>query len=248
MPTDVQSVTSNLPSSVSKVLQDFVNTSQSAFGPDLRSIVLYGSAAEGKLRASSDVNLILVLSGFDQSKAKQLQVSMRTAQAAIRLTAMFLLESEIPSVASAFAVKFSDIVRRHRVLHGTDPFSSLPIPRSASIARLKQVLLNLRLRLRASYVLRGRREEQLALLVADVAGPLRASAATILEFEDRPAASPKEALEHIALSLPEPDWKDVLEKISQARENRILPAGTAEQVLFRLITLTQHMQTRLEKL
>lgn len=39
-----------LPDAVDRVLTDFVDTARTALGPDLRSIVLYGSAAEGQLR------------------------------------------------------------------------------------------------------------------------------------------------------------------------------------------------------
>jgi hypothetical protein len=85
------------------------------------------------------------------------------------------------------------------------------------VFRLKQVLLNLRLRLRSLYVLRGLNEDQLVLVVADAAGPLRSCAATILELEGQPASSPREALEQI---LPSQDsaWQDVLNHLSQARQ------------------------------
>jgi hypothetical protein len=46
----------NLPPRVQEVLRDFVEAARGAFGPDLRAVVLYGSAAEGRLRATSDVN------------------------------------------------------------------------------------------------------------------------------------------------------------------------------------------------
>lgn len=183
MPVIMESMVRDLPSPVAQVVNEFADAAVNAFGQDLRSIVLYGSGAEGKLRAASDVNLILVLSVFDQSKADRLCAPLRTAQAAIRLAAMFLLESEISSAVEAFPVKFYDILHRHRVLYGNDPFSSLSIPQRASIVRLKQVLLNLKLRLRASYVLRGLREEQLALMVADAAGPLRSCAFTLLNWK-----------------------------------------------------------------
>ena len=53
-------------------------------------------------------------------------------------------------------MKFADIVRRHRVLHGVDPFAGVTISRAAAVTRVRQVLLNLVLRLRASYALRSR--------------------------------------------------------------------------------------------
>ncbi|HSO73465.1 MAG TPA: nucleotidyltransferase domain-containing protein [Blastocatellia bacterium] len=50
----------NVPDNVRSSLNDFVESTRSAFADDLRSIVLYGSAAEGRLRNTSDVNLLIV--------------------------------------------------------------------------------------------------------------------------------------------------------------------------------------------
>jgi predicted nucleotidyltransferase len=239
---------SELPAHIERVLNDFLEAARSAFGDDLRSAVLYGSAAEGKLRATSDVNLILVLAVFDQVRAGQLREPLRVAQAAARVEAMFLLECEVGPAAEAFPEKFADILHRRKILLGVDPFLQLPIPKEASVARLKQVLLNLRLRLRNLYVVRGLREEQLALVIADAAGPLRSCAATLLELEGQPSNSPKEALERVAGSLPDPVWRDVLAQLSEARQTRRLRAGQAATTVFRLIDLTQVLLTRLAKL
>lgn len=57
------------------------------------------------------------------------------------------------------------------------------MPRAAEIFRLKQVLLNLTLRLREAYGERTGREERVAMLAAESSGPLRTCAATLLELE-----------------------------------------------------------------
>ena len=114
---------------------------------------------------------------------------------------MFLLEEEIEAAVTAFAQKFADILRRRCVVYGADPFAEVSVPRDAIITQLKQVLLNLILRLRELYVLRSLREEQIALVIADMAGPLRSCAATLCELEGQSAVSPKEALAQIASSL-----------------------------------------------
>ena len=132
--------TGNLPATVERVLGDFLEAVKASFGQDLRSAVLYGSAAEGRLRATSDVNLVLVLERFEPAAADRLREPLRVAQAAARLSPMFLLASEVQDAAEAFAGKFSDILRRRRVLFGPDPFSSLAIPRAAALVRLRQVL------------------------------------------------------------------------------------------------------------
>ena len=55
------------------------------------------------LRATSDVNLILVLSAFEQVKVDPLRQPLRVAQAAIDLHPMFLLKAELPHVSPLFS-------------------------------------------------------------------------------------------------------------------------------------------------
>ena len=239
----VRSQTQDLPAEVGRVLDDFVVQARQAFGDDLDSVVLFGSAAEGALRPTSDVNVLLVLTAFDREKADRLREPLRVAQAAARLSAMFLLREEVEPATQAFAQKFADILRRRRVLLGADPFTSIAIPRAALITRLRQVLLNLTLRLRALYMERSLREEQIVRAIADTAGPLRTCAASLLELEGRAAPSPREALRAVAATLGG-DWEAVLARVSEARERRLLPAGVAPDTLVRLIELAGLMRVR----
>lgn len=236
--------TLNLPISVQRVLGEFLMAAEKSFGAHLRAAVLYGSAAEGRLRATSDVNLLLVLSAFERGEANETREPMRIARAAIQLRVMFLLEAEIREATQLFAQKFADIFRRRRVLIGEDPFARLAISRQDEILHLRQELLNLVLRLRASYVLMSLRPEQLARAVADTAGPLRSCAATLLALEGRTVLSPKEALRVIAKTVEQPAAEDLLSHLSEARENDALPCEVAEITLFGLIELARRMQVR----
>ncbi len=231
-----------LPPQVQKTLDEFVAAAKSAFGANLRSIVLYGSAAEGRLRATSDVNVAVVLRAFEPSQADALREPLRVAGAAIAMRPMFLLEDEVPQAVMAFAQKFLDVSHRRRVLYGDDPFAGLEIPRDALRARLRQTLLNLVLRLRAGYIERSLREEQAAYLLADAAGPTRAAAAALLELEGQPAASPKEALEKFAASVAEP--AETLARVSGIRETRRATPGTAGPTLLRWIELVRKLHAR----
>src|SRR5258707_9915275 len=141
---------------VERVLNDWVEECRKVLGAELRSVVLYGSAAEGKLRASSDVNVLLVLTAFDADKISQLRPRLQQYEAAVQLSVMFLLEEEIGAAMEDFAAKFADILRRRKVLYGDDPFAGRSISRGSEIARLKQGSLNLVLRMRAAYASRSR--------------------------------------------------------------------------------------------
>ncbi len=242
-----------LPPIVARVIEGLVAAARAGLGEDLRSVVLFGSAAEGKLRATSDVNVIFVLARFDRARIDGLRDAFRSAHAATQLEAMFLLQEEVAAAVEAFPVKFADVLRRRRVIFGADPFAQVVLPRALEIGRLKQVLLNLALRLRERYVLSSLREEQAARIVADSAGPLRSFAAALLELQGRPVASAKEALAEVARELPAPAeggaaWTAVLEHMSAAREGRALPAGVAGPTLLHLIDLALALRARVEAL
>ena len=234
----------DLPEAVARTLTLFVAAVQTHLGGNLRSIILFGSAAENRLRTTSDVNVLVVLTAFDRQQVDGLSETLAAATAAVRLNVMWLLEAEIAAATEAFSVKFADIIRRHRVLHGADLFQGMTVPRHAAIARLRQVLLNLVLRLRASYALDSRREERLTVLLAETAGPLRASAAEILELESGRRLPPREALEQIVRDLPGDSWPEVLEAVRRARQDSTLPTGTGAQMVVKTIDLAYHLLRR----
>ncbi len=230
---------------VSEALGLFVDAAKSAFGSSLRSIVLFGSAAEGKMRATSDVNVLVVLDALNRSQMDAFREPLRVAHAALNLQVMFVLTPELGEAAEAFANKFDDIRRRHVILHGDDVVKTLTISRDALVRRVRQVLLNQTLRLRDAYAERSLREEQAAAAIADAAGPLRAAAATILELEGSAAPDPKAALAALAAGS---EHAAVLRYMSDAREKKLLEPGIAASVLFDVARLAEWMHRRAAEL
>jgi hypothetical protein len=250
----------DLPAPIGRVLDEFVQDAGAVLGGALRSIVLFGSAAENRIRPTSDVNVAVVLSAFEPAAIARLRPALERAHAAIRLEVLWLVDAELPAevlwlvdaelpaAAEAFAVKFTDIARRHRVLYGSDPFAALVVSRQATIARLRQVLLNQLLRLRAAYALDGGREDRLALRIADAAGPLRVGAAEILQLEGGPALPPRDALARLVEDWPAPERAAVLAGISTARETRHLEPGRAGELLLAVIALAAFLHERAARL
>lgn len=243
-----QSWSTDLPAHVVVALVELIAAAQRSFGDNLRSMVMFGSGAEGRLRVTSDVNLLIILKRFDQAQVDPFRDPMRVAHAAARVTAMFVLDTELDDANDAFAVKFSDIVRRHRLLCGANLLERLESTRAVKIQRLSQVLLNTLLRLRERYALVSLREQQLTLTIADMAGPLRAAAATLLELEGNTASSARQALQTLARDHGTQAWLDALDLVSQARENRSLPPGKAAEVMFALMEICDLLRQRLNQL
>lgn len=231
---------------VDLVLAELVEAASVALGSDLRSVLLFGSAAEGRLRANSDVNVLMLLTTFDAVRVDALREPLRLAHAAARVEVMFLLEEELPVAAELFAVKFNDLRLRHRVLYGSDPVQALHIDPAELRRRLREVLLNLAIRLRERYVLVSLREEQLVRVIAEVAGPLRASAVALLGLQGKTAASPRAALEMVAAATLDDAFIKAVALLPQAREQQTLAAGEGGPALLALSRLASHLRRALE--
>lgn len=229
---------------VEQVLSAFVEAARLSLGENLDSIVLFGSAAEDRLRATSDVNVIVVLDVMEDTALPGLAAAVRTAHAAIGLSPMFLRKHEIPLAVRAFPVKFADIRRRRRVLHGRDPFDDIVISRADEVLRLQQVLLNFILRTRANLIRLNGRDDELVHVLAGTAGPIRSAASCILELEGNPATDGREATRFLAREHPSTQVDDALEHLHRARETGRLEAGQAHEALSRLLAFAEALYRR----
>src|SRR5258708_2839760 len=118
MPGERMTSIKELPAHVQEVIDTFVESSKQTFEANLSAVVLYGSAAEGRLRTTSDVNMLLILKRFDGIQGDRIREPMRLAHAAVKMNAMFVLETEVRAAMEAFAAKFADILSRHQILYG----------------------------------------------------------------------------------------------------------------------------------
>lgn len=231
-----------LPQNIAVAFAAFIEAARRALADDLVSATLFGSAAEGQLSPTSDVNLLIVMRSFAPERIADLRDALLAAEAAIKLRVMLVLESELPAAAELFAQKFADMLRRHRTIVGKDVLTALRIPRAAEIFRLRQVLLNLVLRLREAYASRGHRPEQVGRVLADAVGPLRAACATLLELEGASAVDSASALTHLASTL---GAQEPVAQMLAAHASR--PIG-ADDTLLRVIAFTGALGERATRL
>lgn len=227
---------------LNSVLNEFVQDAQQTFGEDLLAVILFGSAAEGRLRAQSDVNVMVYLAQFQPARIDAFRAAMRVCHSAIRVSVMFLLRDELPEAARLFAVKFNDIKIRHKLLVGTDPFDALEIDKAELRRRTREVLLNMSIRLRERYALLSLREEQLIPVIADAAAPLRAAALALLELQGcTEPLSPREALIRVAQASGREDFAQAVVCLSEVREVQTLAAGQGGVTVLRLSELATYL-------
>jgi hypothetical protein len=119
------------------------------------------------------------------------------------------------------------------------------VPRAPEIFRLRQILLNLTLRLREAYVSRGQRAEQVVRVLADALGPLRAAASTLLELEGAPNSDSDVALKAVAASFGAED-EAATEYLFAAHEGRAI--AEPQRALVRTIDLVTRIAARTAQL
>ena len=221
-------LTEDLPPSVAVILEEFVAALLQSAGPQLDAVILFGSAAEGRLRSTSDVNLLVIAEGLTLPELDSVRLALHAGRSAAGLTVMFLEKSELANAMEAFALKFTDIKARHRVLYGKSPLDSFEITRDATLRRVRQVLLNLTVRLRERYVIDGDHEERLARILAEITGPIRASAATLVALRDGRTLAPKAALE--AIFAGQGSWDFSLQGLSAVHRDEHLARGATRQL------------------
>src|SRR5476649_1401832 len=109
-------------------LDELVTQLKAAFGDDLTSVVLYGSAAGGEHNPKrSDQNVLVIVRKVPMSAAKAISATTRAWADAGNPPPLVLTVDEWRSSADIFPMEYADILERNRVLFGTPPFDGIAI-------------------------------------------------------------------------------------------------------------------------
>lgn len=151
-------------------LDELVSQLQKVYGPKLRAVVLYGSAAAGEhIRKRSDYNVLVIVDELTMEH-------MRTEAAVARAWAedgnpppLTLTLSEWRRSADIFPMEYADILEHHRVLHGTAPFDGISVDRAHLRLQLEYEAMGKLLKLRQGVLATGGdSKQQIELLAASL--------------------------------------------------------------------------------
>src|SRR3954469_23669105 len=107
-------------------LDELVSQLRAAYGTELRSVVLYGSAAAGEhIPKRSDYNVLVVVDSLSLDKLRAVAAVARAWAEAGNPPPLTLTSREWRSSADIFPMEYADILERHKVLHGEAPFDGL---------------------------------------------------------------------------------------------------------------------------
>jgi len=119
-------------------------------GPNLHSLILYGSAARGEfIEERSDINLLIVL----EASTPQAHSVLRELRLQEQRLQPFVVErGGMQRATQVFGLKFLSIQRHYRVLHGADPLKDLQLSDALHVLLAEQECRNLRMRLTHAYI------------------------------------------------------------------------------------------------
>jgi len=140
---------SEFPRSIQPVITEFVNKLLKNLDDNVRSIIVYGSAAGVNYNPGvSNINIAVIIKNFDFSVLSQNLDLVKSGRKHKIAVPLFLTKEYILSALDVFPIEFSEIKEQHKVIFGEDIFKDLDIPlkdvRLLCEGQIKGKLLHLR--------------------------------------------------------------------------------------------------------
>jgi hypothetical protein len=149
-------------------LSQFVDQLRQAAGPNLLSVVLYGSAARQEFDSEfSDVNLLCIVRELASAELAGMAPAISRWVRGGYSAPLVFSRRELERSTDVFAIEMLDIQQHHRILYGEDAFRDLHIPMDRHRAELEHELRTKLLFLRQHYLLALADDKKVAALMLD---------------------------------------------------------------------------------
>jgi predicted nucleotidyltransferase len=182
-----------------ETLDKLVAGLQAAFGDELESVILYGSAASNEYHAKhSDLNVLIVVKNSTFHKVGRASDIARWWNRTGNPPPLFFTAHELAESADVFPIEFSDMKDAHQVLFGQDLLQNIEIDHTHQRLECEHELRGKLLNLRSRYVLvKGDRRESLHLLSQSISS-FAVLFRHALHLVGRPASVQKEEIFKLA--------------------------------------------------
>lgn len=186
------------------LLDEFVDRLRTLAGPNLESVVLYGSAADGAEFhvEHSDLNLLCLLRQCDAASLERIQPAVAWWQEHQQPLPTFMTGEELSRSADVFPIEITDMQQRHRVLHGDDAFLRIVVEAPAHRVQLEHELRRVTLRLRRGFLAAGSDSaQQLAVMMDSLSTFLTLFRHALAAMGERPPQHRDEVVDRLASAL-----------------------------------------------
>ena len=182
-------------------LDELVSQLQKVYGAQLRTVVLYGSAAAGEhIPKRSDYNVLVIVDELTMQHMRAEAAVARAWGEKGNPPPLTLTLSEWRGSADIFPMEYADILERHRVLYGTPPFEGISVDREHLRLQVEHEAMGKLLKLRQGVLASGGDTKAQAELLA-------ASLSTIMVIF--------RAFERLHAAVPTTDYEQLSRDVSR---------------------------------
>jgi predicted nucleotidyltransferase len=183
-----------------KLIHEFVTRFQSAAGPNLQSILLYGSAASGSFDPKfSNINLLCILKDTSYPVLRSVTPIMQWWYRQEQVAPLIMSREELTRSTDVFTIELVDMQRQHKVLSGEDVLESLMIPMHLHRIQVEYELREKLLLLRQSVLLAANDRRRLQdLLLGSVPSFTTLFRHALIAIGEGPIDSRREAVARLA--------------------------------------------------
>ncbi|MHB8500123.1 MAG: nucleotidyltransferase domain-containing protein [Candidatus Acidiferrales bacterium] len=182
-------------------LADLVSRMKEFAGPNLESVILYGSAARGDFKEGhSDLNVLCVLRSVAARELTRVAPAVHWwCKDQNEPAPLFFTAEELRNSADVFSIELLDMQQSRRVLYGADVVENILVPMNLHRVQVEHDLRTLLLKLRQHFLLNGQKESELRAAAAKTSSSVFALLRHILiVFEQVPPAAASEVFARIA--------------------------------------------------
>jgi predicted nucleotidyltransferase len=186
-----------------KLLQELVDKLKTSAGTNLKSVVLYGSAAGGEFHEKySDLNVLCLLKRLDGAELEKLSEAAAWWVKEGHPAPLAFSQEELQSSAGVFPIEFLDIKAKRRVLYGEDAFAAFDVPMKFQRAAVERELETNLVRLRQSYLAGSlKRKGVMRLMTSSISSFVTLFRHALLVLGEKPPKEAREVMDRLAARL-----------------------------------------------
>ncbi len=213
-------------------LEKLTEELKSACRTNLKSVILYGSAAAGDHAGKrSDYNVLVVADDLGKDALQAFSKTAKTWAKAGNPAPLLFTMDRLNKSTDVFPIELLDIKECHKILYGKDPVSDLDICTANLRLQIEHELRGNLIQLRQQYLLAsGNAKEVCALMVRSLSSFLVLFRASLRLFATDIPQKKFQALEKLNETVPVP--VDVFQKVQSLKEGSLKPKEVNTEALF----------------
>lgn len=179
-----------------KQIEDFIRRLREVSAENLRSVILYGSAASDEFRPTSNVNLLCILKEISFGRLHAMAPVVQSWIRQKHPAPLLMTREELERSADVFSIELLDMKQRHKVLFGEPVLTGLEIPMHLHRAQVEYELREKLILLRERMILAaGSDDRLLELLVGSISAFGTLFRHTLIALGDPAPRRKREAIE-----------------------------------------------------